>query len=383
MAISATSLFASFDVTAGTQKPDVSPLLLKSLINSLSTLSEVPVGEAAQDDRIQWTEEDLNAHQFTSDSATYSSTATTINTAAGQGVRLSVGSLIRERADAETEVSQVTAISTDALTVTRGYGGTTGTTVAASATFDIISTPQQEGSDIGTDASRVQTLVDNYTQIYERSIKVTGSQQARAMYSIADTAAHSLDQRTLEVKRDLNKSVVLGVRNSSAAGGSDSQTRTMDGLRAFLTQSGANNTTTGEGLTLAAFNTLFSTIDSDGAESGDWVCFAPQKQYKLIAAFDASNRRLAESDTVAGYTVQTVLTDLGVEIPVVKDNYWPSDTIAFVDRSRVSLRPLVDRAWFILDAETLVDGKQARVVGEWTLECRDAKYAHAIHSGLT
>jgi hypothetical protein len=68
----------------------------------------------------------------TSDTAGYNTAVTTINVAAGQGQKVMLYDIYKN--GVTSEYFLVTAISTDALTVVRGAGGTTAATVPAAAT---------------------------------------------------------------------------------------------------------------------------------------------------------------------------------------------------------------------------------------------------------
>ena len=57
-----------------------------------------------------------------------------------------------------------------------------------------------------------------------------------------------------------------------------------------------------------------------------------------------------------------------------------------VDFTRTRFRPWVDADFFVMMAPTFTDGDSARVLAEWTLECRNAVgtlAAHSIHTALT
>lgn len=88
-----------------------------------------------------WTKKDdweirpTNTYTLTAHTSDYLSTttATTLTLASGHGLRVTVGDVLKDAA--QNELVPVTAISTDTLTVTRGYRSTTATTHASAATW--------------------------------------------------------------------------------------------------------------------------------------------------------------------------------------------------------------------------------------------------------
>lgn len=83
-----------------------------------------------------WETRPTNTYTVTADTSDYLSTttATTLALAAGSGVSVTIGDVLKDAASAE--LVHVTGISTDDLTVTRGYRSTTATTHASAATWN-------------------------------------------------------------------------------------------------------------------------------------------------------------------------------------------------------------------------------------------------------
>src|SRR5256885_1530481 len=126
MALASTSLFASFDVTDGAQQRDISPILQDAIYYDLNLLGALNVqfDNPVHDLKHWWNEEALNSDVVTV-SGSVASNGTSIVLSAGHGARAHVGDLIANQASGTTEVSQITAVSTDTLTVVRGYNSTT------------------------------------------------------------------------------------------------------------------------------------------------------------------------------------------------------------------------------------------------------------------
>ncbi len=386
MALSSTSFLASFDITDKTQEYDISPVLLAALMNDTGVLGVMPVGSPTQDTTHYWNEIALNSGTVTVDGTGYNSASTSPSLASGHGARLRVGALLKNLAggDVNPEVVQVTNIAGDALTVVRAYGGTTAVTAtfAANGVLTIIGQPLQEGSDIQNDVTQVPSVASNYTEIFERSILITRNQMKRPMAAIADMLVQSIHDRTMELKRELENSVIHSRQSASA--GSDTVYRTFAGLLQLITQT----TSIGATFQYTHFNSMVkSVVDAGAADDISRLVFvAPTKVRQYISTFDASNRRLVESDRRAGYYVEQLVSDLGVVVDVVTSNYLGNTTpfrSILVDAGRTSLIPFQDDTFKLMAAQDWVDGVKRRVLGEWTLELRNAASAHNVATNIT
>jgi hypothetical protein len=383
MALSTTSFLASFNITDKTQEYDISPVLLAALMNDTGVLGIMPVKQPTVDTTHYWNEIALGSGQITVDATGYNSVATTVNLLAGNGALsgIRVGALVKNLAggDIDPEVAQVTNVATDALTVVRGYQGTSATTAtfAANAVLNIIASPLQEGSDIQADSSKLPTVNSNYTQIFERSVLITRNQMKRPMAAIADILVQSIHDRTMELKRELEQSVIHSRQSASA--GSNTVYRTFAGLLQLITQT----TSLGHTFAYADFNALVKAIVDAGAadDISRLALVGPTKVRQNISTFDASNRRLVESDTRAGYYVEQIVSDLGVVVDVVTSNYLGNTTPfrgILLDCGRCGLLPFQDDSFKLMAAQDWVDGVKRRILGEWTVELRHAANAHYI-----
>src|SRR3990167_4038045 len=233
MALVTADMYASFDVTAGAYLQDISPALVEAIYADLNLLEAIPLGWDSPVSNVVhiWNEDALNADSLTS-AASISSSGTTLTVTTGHGVRVPVaGMLLMPRlSTSSTEILQVTAISTDTLTVTREYNSTTAASYPTATTFVIIDA-LQEGSDIGNDTSVTPTVRQNNTHILGcRDLKVSGSQLARKMAT-----------RTIELKRKLINALLYSEGSSSDVG-SDTVYRTMKSIRQWTRGDGITDT---------------------------------------------------------------------------------------------------------------------------------------------
>jgi hypothetical protein len=368
MALDTTSFFAAFDVTDGSQTRDISPILTKALLYDLNLLGAINVdfGSPAQDTTHYWNDDVLNTEIVALSTASVASTGTLLTVATGHGAH--IGDLLKPILSGNQEILQITATDTSLLTVTRTYNSTVAASLASTASLALIRA-EQEGSDIGTDRTKNVNVLTNFTQIFSTyDLAVTGSQLERKMATteLADFFAHQLANRAIEMKTNLSRATLYSEKSSSA--GSDTVYRTFAGLRNWSRGSG--------GVTNSLASALSYTIlNSDNTTVANLGCFLDTLVIGTdlvgsVAAIDNSVRRLRESDTQVGYTVQEILLNQGNLVKVVVDSRVSTGDYFMFDSQKIRLIPFGGRGMFVKQAPELKDAKRARILGEWTLEAR-------------
>lgn len=379
MALASATGLASFDQSAG-EFLDLSNELAEIIRrDNTAFISRVGISGAATETLHSWMEDQLNPNTFTLNEAMDNS-ETDMDVASGHGARLRVGSLIRNYSEAgKTEVMQVTAISTDTLTVVRGYGSTSPETHTTGTTWQIIANPAQESQDAPSDESRARTKVSNYTQIFQKGIKVSHTMRSVLQAGVADEFTFQIARRLMEIMRELDSAVIAGI--SGATQGSDSAYRSMGGIVEFASQSGGNVTTTSEALTPAVINAMVKQIWDDGGTPN--FILVGGKQKRAISAFDQSYRRANYDQNTAGYVVDRFLSDLGFWLDVIVDPWMKDDDCVVGDLSKVRVMPLQNDAMRAEELAKTGRSWNAQVTGQYTAEFRNAKEAFAYHNNLT
>lgn len=380
MALASTTPLASYDQSAG-EFLDLSNELAEIIRrDNTSFLSRVGISGEASETLHSWMEDSLNANTATCAEALDNS-ETTLDVATGHGARFKIGTLFTLDVPGYTEVMQVTAISSDALTIVRGYGSTSPAagTAGTSDKIKIIAHPAQEGQDPSADESKIRTKVSNYTQIFQRGINVSYTMRSVLQAGVADEYTYQVARRLMEVMRELDSSIVAGI--SSVSQGSDTVYRSMGGLIEFASQAGGNINTTSEALTLSVVNGMCSDIWSDGGVPN--FILVGGKQKRAISSFDQSARRSVYDSTVVGYVVDRIITDLGFVLDVIVDP-WVNDDVAIVgDLNKIRVMPLRGSAMRAEDLAKTGASFKGQIYGEYTMEIRNAKEAFAYHNSLT
>lgn len=385
MALANPSQAASFDQSA-VYKLDLSEVLAAILLDDADVVATLGISsEVATQTKHSWVEDALNATTVLQSGGTQAQMAlgetsgTVIRFSSSQVGRITAGTLLKDRLSGKTEVVQVTAVSSTSATVTRGYGATSAQTHAAGATWEIIANPRPQGMAGPADTSTTRALKYNFTQIFSKGVKITGTAQAIDHAGVSSEDAYQIDLRLRELKRELDRTCIMGVRAPNDVDGSTYGT--MGGLIDFIGFIGATNVNgTAETLTPSVLNAMAKQVFDQGGMPDTLIVGGVQKQ--KISTFDQEYRRSTLDSRRAGYTVEEFVTDLGWNLRVVVDRWVPNDVALVIDSSKVKIMPLSGRAFFLEKLAKTGDSNDWQIVGEYTMEVRNAGQAHAYHFNL-
>lgn len=382
MSLAASTPVASYDQAAG-EFLDLSNELAEIIRrDNTSFLSRIGITGVATETKHSWMEDSLNANSATAtnDAAgTLDGTETSMTVASGEGSRFRPGTIFRDKAAGKTEVMQVTAVSTDTLTIVRGYGSTSGEIHLIAFEIQIIAAPSQEGQDMPADETKARVKVSNYTQIFQKGINVSHTMRAVLQAGVADEYTFQVARRLMEVMRELDSSLILGISANSQ--GSDTVYRSMGGIVEYASQAGGNTDSTSEALTLSVVNDMCKQIWDDGGYPN--FILVGGKQKRAISAFDQSARRSSYDGTVAGYVVDKVITDLGFVLDVIVDPWVPDDVCIVGDLDKIKVMPLMNSAMRAEDLAKTGSSTKGQIYGEYTAEFRNALETLAYHDNLS
>ena len=146
----------------------------------------------------------------------------------------------------------VTAISTNDLTVTRGFGGTAAA-IADNANLLITGNAMAEGSN-APDSKTTKTVTNtNYTQIFRTPFEVTGTQDASKLYGGADMV-YLAKKMGIEHAKTIEEAFLFGHKNKATSG--NEVRRSTAGLNSLVT---TNRTDTSGTLTETDFEAFLRT----------------------------------------------------------------------------------------------------------------------------
>ena len=328
-----------------------------------------------------WVEDELNPYSAQADGS-LASDATSLSVQSGQGTRFKVGTTFKDKATGKTEVMQVTAISGDTLTITRGIGSTSAEAHDTDFEIQIIAHTKAEGwKPNQEDWTKERSSVYNYTQIFGMGITLSKSRQQVEQTVIASELAHQTAYRLKELTRQLDGSLINSVRSSNPP--SDTEYGSMGGLLEFASQSGGNTNTTTEDLTERVVNAMMKQIwdDAGGLENGFMLMNGGLKQ--VVATFDQAYRRSDFDQKHAGFTVEKFLTDLGFWLEVIVDPWMPSDVLVIGDLNKIKLGPLQGDAMALEQLAKTGRTLEYMISGQYTAMFKNATSLLAYHNNLS
>ena len=293
------------------------------------------------------------------------------------------GSLFRVgdqiRAENLGEVMLVTAISTNTLTVVRGYGGTTAAELEADLPLQILGNAAPEGADAATARFTSRSRRSNYTQIFSATVEVSGSELAVRQLGLADELDYQKQQRTRELMRDLENSVINGRAPAANPQGSSTVRRTMRGILGSITSNrfkpGVDSFPAGSTLTEVQLNEALRRIWNASSGNVDLIVVGGAEK-RAINQFVASSRRFTSQSDSYRDMVSTYESDFGV-CRIVLSRWVPSGAVLLLDSSRIDVMPLSGRSFHYKPLAVTGDKESGQVLGEYTLELRNES-AHGL-----
>lgn len=325
----------------------------------------------------EWLEDTLLPNTDAINDATFSDPAADTQFDVDNGSRFRVGDQVQ--VEGSREVMLVTDVTSDTLTVVRGYGGTTPEDLADDQVLHILGNAALEGDDAPSVRFTGRSRHSNFTQIFTSTVEVSGSQLAARQIAVADELDYQKQERLRELVRDLENCVVNGVAAGSNPQGDASTRRTLRGIIPTL----ATNVTdaAGAGLDEELLNTALRAIwERSNAKVDTIVVGGFQKRavnafLTAVRGYDATNTRYR--DLVTSYE-----SDFGL-CKVVLSRWVPVDAALLLDSSRLEVLPLSGRSFHYKPLAETGDRSSGQVIGEYTLELRNENAHGLIHNLAT
>jgi hypothetical protein len=280
------------------------------------------------------------------------------------------------------ELMLVGAVGANTITVTRGYGGTMTEAVAGGDTLFILGNAALEGQDADEARFTQRARRGNWTQIFSKTVLVSGSELAVRHLSVADELDFQKTKALRELLRDLENTVINGTAAGADPEGSDVTRRTMNGL---LPQLVTNRFLPGQGfpsgtdLDEEKLNTALRTIWERSSGQVDLIVVNGY-QKRVISQFGAGARTYAAGDPRFTSQVAVYESDFGVQ-RVILSRWVPRDAVLLLDSSRLQVVPLAGRSFQYRPLAAAGDFERGQVLGEYTLEMKN-EAAHGVIRGL-
>lgn len=221
---------------------------------------------------------------------------------------------------------------------------------------------QIEAADFSFSIPGVRTRVSNYTQIFTKTVEVSGTEMEVDVAGVDDEFANQMEKRMTEIATDIEKALITGTGNSGASG----TARRLKGMLSFI----ATNTETGTGtateyLSETKYNNLLQTIWTSGGRP-DYT-YVNGFQKRQISSFSTPNQRtivMGDSDTLKN-TVSIYDSDFGRQT-IELNPFMDTDKTLVLQKSM--WRVAVLRGMKPVDVATVGDAKRGAALTELTLE---------------
>lgn len=249
-----------------------------------------------------------------------------------------------------------------------------------------------EGEDAGLTAASVKTRLGNRTQIFEKAVGVSGTQQAVDKAGVSDELAREVAKAYKELKRNLEVAIL---DNNASVAGNESTARELAGFPTWIATNisvgatgaapagtGADAVTRGTDRTFTEtlFNDVHQLCWDNGGEPSLAVMSGTIKEKFSGLSGVGNQTRYSEADTkkiVAGVDVY-----IGVygTVRLVADRYINAKDVLFIDPEMAAIASL--RPWQDYALAKVGDHDRRQVLGEFTLEVRNP-LAHGLLTAVT
>ncbi len=350
-------------------------------------ISLIKTEGAAKSTRHEWLEDEVSDQFFQISAASPGETTLTVTGSSGTQDVIP-GTVFRlEAPDGSHMMEQVKLVSTthpNQLEVQRSYGGTGQAEIQDGTKLVPVARPLNEATDPEPRVGREPDVNYNYTQIFDRTAKVSKTAQAIKLYGIEHALNYQVQIKMRELTREMNSQVIYGrrVNRDGLKEGS------FGGILQYL-QNGITEST-GGAISSTILNNVFEAIFAAGGMSQRYaICVAPNQARRISAFMTAGNVPVGTKITDTGFAVNKFRGDIPAfsgnpyEAFIAVDPNLPKDRLLVVDLDKLNLIPLEGRTWTDLDASPNgADYFARRILGEYTFEIKNGKTCHGQAVGL-
>lgn len=330
----------------------------------------------------EWLEDELLPNKDAINDNTFADPEADTQFVVDNGSRFRTGDQIQ--VDGSSELMLVSGVSTNTLTVIRGYAGTTAESLADNQAINILGNAALEGDNKPGTRFSNRGRRGNYTQIFTAAVEVSGTDIAARQLGLADEMDYQKQERLRELIRDLENTVINGGQPANSPQGGDAVRRTMKGvvqhLQSNVFRTGDSGFPAGSDLDEAKINYVLRKIWASSSGNIDLIVVGGF-QKRRINNFVSSSRSYAAGDTKFTDLVNVYESDFGV-CRIVTTRWLPQDTVLLLDSSRIAVLPLAGRSFHFKPLASGGDYECGELIGEYTVELKN-EAAHGIIRGLS
>jgi hypothetical protein len=373
-------------------KIDCSDVLAAVLVSDKQLLGHIKMGTPAKNIEFNWLEDELIGSGVNA-----LGVASTSISVIGLSTSASLERIVRTNSILQLDGGECwfKVTGTTGASGIQGavYASTIWVTTTTTGVWRVIATPYDDTVDASDDVSQERAKLRNFTQVFERAIQITQTRKGVDMQAVMDELQLQIKYRTMEIKRELDLSVISGkAYYDGAYVTGDYAFRTMNGIISMIRDPDVDNTNEDTmvtqisgALTVAGINDLLYKIwDAGGLdEMSDPIIVVGAKQQRIIAAMEKDIRRVEQGERQVGYYRDIFLSDMGTELPIVMDRWFPQDKLVILDRARISLKPLQGDAWHLEKMAKTGRSEKWQLSGQYGLQLVNPDKCHGLLYDLT
>ena len=330
----------------------------------------------------EWLEDELLPNKDAVNDSTFTDPSTDTDFVVDNGSRFRIGDQIQ--VEGSEELILVTGISTNTLTIVRGYAGTTAEDIADNQVINILGNAALEGADKPTARFTNRSRCGNYTQIFTAAVEVSGTDMAASQLGLADEIDNQKQARLRELVRDMENTVINAGQPASNPEGSGSVRRSMKGIIQHLStnlfHTGDSGFPSGTALDETMINYVLRKIWENSSGNVDLIVVGGFQKRK-INAFCSDSRAYGANDTTFTDLIGIYESDFGV-CKIVTTRWMPQDAALLLDSSRINVLPLAGRSFHFKPLASSGDYECGELIGEYTVELKN-EAAHGLIRDLS
>lgn len=321
----------------------------------------------------EFVEDFMLPNYIVASTAINSATAVTAFQVNGLGQALTVGTILEN--ETQTEVMQVTSIvGANSIVVSRAYGGGAVGSLAAGGQLYVRAMAGIEGDDHdGAHTRRLGVRKANTLGLFHMPVAASGTEMALNLYG-NDSYDAAVAKGVVDMLHQLEKEVVRGVLNSTNSLGSASQTRTMQGLRNWITT--INSTVVASSFSANPhlyIGNVWEQIYSQGGspDTETWAIVAGSSFFRDISNLNDTKVEDSNQSEQFKRVIRTYEGPLG-RAQVILSRVLAANELLLIPRERVKVVPLQGRSFSYEEMGKSGDNKKGLLTGEYTIEVHHA-----------
>lgn len=319
----------------------------------------------------EWLEDDVRGTTTLVTNNPLAQAGVTLNVTTGDGVKFRAHDLLL----IESEIVRVTAVAADALTITRGWGGSSDVAHAQNSVVTLIAPALPQGSDLLGARTTTKSGLFNYTQIFEEEVKVSKTMQSTDKYTRQNDPEYQIGSQLDIIGVNMERTLLFGRKNQATA----SLPGSADGIQVRISTNVYNKA--GAALTQSHLEDAMQAIWDAGGKPSLIVTNATQQ--RRINTFLDGYREADYEDEVLGTMVRRYKTNFG-QVDILLDRHMPSNEVWILDEDKIGFGPLSGRALSTMKLPPLSKEYDVwQISGEYTIETRLEKSHARIHTLAT